>query len=119
MELKEHRGFYYDGSYVILADITVFTASIFGDGLVNKMLCEIDKYYSFSDNEIYTDYKDFINKKYDELSNNLNLIMTKGVSINDDGKPYLSVDGEDLIIEFINGAIISFNTSEWGSVNRL
>lgn len=119
MELKEHRGFYYDNAYAILADVTEIAQHIFGEGIVKKILYEFDRYYDYSDREIYVDYKDFIDKKYDELTTNLKTFIDRGITIDDGGKPYMSIDGEDLFVEFINGVIVNFNTSEWGRVSRL
>ena len=119
MELKEHRGFYYDNAYGILADATEVAQHIFGEGVVKKILYEFDRYYDYLDRETYVDYKDFIDKKYDELTINLKTFIDRGITIDDGGNPYMSIDGEDLFVEFINGVIINFNTSEWGRVSRL
>ena len=119
MELKEYRSFYYDSNHAILADITKIASTIFGEGIVKKVLYEFEKYYPFADNEIYIDYKDFINKNYDELTENLKSFINHGITTNNNGKPYMDIDGEILIVEFADGSMIKFSTSEWGRIDKL
>lgn len=108
--MQEYKGFYYDGENYIYADITDKVIHIFGEGIISKVLYEIEYYYGYDlDINKKESFEEFIDRQYENIYNRLNeLEFIKEIDIG----------GISIIIEFITGFSIKIDSSEWGSIQK-
>ena len=93
---KREDGF-IETTMVAYADVTKIAKNIFGD--VKKSYLILDAYYK---GEPIEDWKKNIKEQYSSIK---------------DSDMGLEVDAKTLYVEFVNGKVASFTTSEWGSVH--
>ena len=107
--MKEYKGFYFSNDNYIYADVTNKIDKIFGIGIVKKVLYQIGYYYGLDEDYNKQTFEEYIDK-------GTNVLLEKINDLNFDDE--IDIDGISIIIEFINGVSVKFDTSEWGRIKR-
>lgn len=123
--MKEYRNLYFDGDYNIYADITDKAKHIFGEGLVKRILFEVDHYYNnIICNDGYRSLEERIDGRYNDIQNILKKLQDEGsshymlkTSIIED--TFHLEEETSVIVEFINGTSVLFSVSEWGRISKI